>query len=182
MAANAQITVEPYSGAENQSFRQFEHLFPGVAAIPNNQQSNVLQLHLRDAALRYFQTLPEATRNDLKLSLTALRDHFANQDLQEVHVLKLEQLRFDPKTDSPEKFLVNLQTKAQRAYPTANRPGVAALALPGDGRAGDRAEHACFGGETAARAARLKAAEDKNEQVKQIFIKVMPGWLRSKLM
>ena len=125
MAANAQITVEPYSGAENQSFRQFEHLFRGfigVAAIPNNQQSNIPQLHLQHAALRYFQTLPEATRNDLELSLTALSDHFANQDLQEVHVLKLEQLGFDSKTDSPENFLVNLQTKAQRAYPTPNLP------------------------------------------------------------
>ena len=186
MAANAQIKVEPYSGAENQIFRQFEHLFRGfigVAAIPANQQSNFLQLHLRDAALRYFQTLLEATRNDLELSLTALRDHYANQDLQEVHVLKLEQLRFDPKTDSPENFLVNLQTKDQRAYPTPNLPAVAALALPGDGGAGDRAEHARFDGETAARAARLQAAEDnKNEQVKRIFIKAMPGWLRSKLM
>ena len=40
MAANAQITVEPYSGARHQSFRQFEHLFRGligVAAIPANQ-------------------------------------------------------------------------------------------------------------------------------------------------
>ena len=127
--------------------------------------------------------MPEATRNDLELSLTALRDHFANQDLQEVHVLKLEQLRFDPKTDSPENFLVNLQTKAQRAYPTPNLPAVAVLALPGDGGAGDRAEHARFDGETGARDARLQAAEDnKNEQVKRIFIKAMPGWLRSKLM
>ena len=145
MAANAQITVEPYSGAESQSFRQFEHLFRGfigVAAITNNQQSNFLQLHLRDAALRYFQTLPEATRNDLELSLTAVREHFANQDLQEVHVLKIEQLRLDPKTvpktTKSRKLLTNLQTKAQRAYPTPNLPAVAALALP-DGGAGDRA-------------------------------------------
>ena len=125
MAANVQITVEPYSGAENQSFREVEHLFPGfigVAAIPNNKQSNVLQLHLRDAALRYFQTLPEATRNYLKLSLTALRDHFANQDLQEVHVLKLEQLRFEPKTDSPEKFLVNLN-KGSACLPNGKSAG-----------------------------------------------------------
>ena len=123
--------------------------------------------------------MPEATRNNLELSLTELRDDFANQDLQEAHVLKLEQLRFDPKTDSPENFLVNLQTKAQHAYPTPNLPAVAALALPGDGGAGDRAEHTHFDGETAARAARLQAAEDnRNEQVKRIFAKGMPGWLR----
>ena len=40
-------------------------------------------------------------------------------------------------------------------------PSVATLALPGDGGAGDRAEHARFNGETAAGAARLKAAEVK---------------------
>ena len=88
-----------------------------------------------------------------------------------------------PKTASPENFLVNLQTRAQRAYPTPKLPVVAALALPGDGGAGDRAEHARFDGETAARAARLQAVEDnKNKQVKRIFIKAMLGWLRSKFM
>ena len=56
-----------------------------------------------------------------------------------------------------------------------NLPAVAALALPRDGGAGDRAEQARFDGETAARAARLHAAgENKNEQVKRIFIKAMP--------
>ena len=55
MAANAQITVDPYSGTE--SCRQFEQLFPGfigVAAIPNAQQANFLQLHLRGDFLRFF--------------------------------------------------------------------------------------------------------------------------------
>ena len=69
MAANAKKST--YSGAENQSFRQFEHLFRGfigVAEIPFNQQSNFLQFHHWDAALRCFQTLPNATRNDLELS------------------------------------------------------------------------------------------------------------------
>ena len=133
--------------------------------------------------MRFFQTLPAATRADVNLSLTALRDHFCHQDLQEVLVLKLEQLRFDNKTDTPENFLVNLQTKAQRAYPTPDLPPVATLALPGDGGAGDAAEQTRFDGETAARATRLQAAEDnKNEQVKRIFIKAMPGWLRSKIM
>ena len=64
-----------------------------------------------------------------------------------------------------------------------NLPAVASLALPGDGGAGDRAEPASFDGETVARAARLQAAEDnKNEQVKRIFIEAMLEWLRSKLM
>ena len=57
MAANVQITIEPYKGIENENFREFEQLFRGiigVAAVPAAQQPNFLQLHLRDAALRFF--------------------------------------------------------------------------------------------------------------------------------
>ena len=47
----------------------------------------------------------------------------------------------------------------------------------------EAAEQTRFDGETAARAARLQAAENfKEEQIKRIFIKAMPGWLRSKIM
>ena len=61
MMAQPQLTLTPYSGTEKEHFREFEHLLRSildVAAIPANQQANFLQLHLRDAALRYFQTLP----------------------------------------------------------------------------------------------------------------------------
>ena len=87
--AQAQIQLKPYSGLEKESFREFEHLlrsYLAVAGIANAQQANFLQLHLRDAALRFFQTLPDATK-------------------------------FDSKTDTPENFLVTLQTKALKAYP-----------------------------------------------------------------
>ena len=183
MAAQAQITVDPYSGEETENFRQFEQLFRGfvgVAGIAANQQANFLQLHLRGPALRFFQTLPEVTRNDVNLSFTALRDHFCNVQLQEFHVLNLEKLRFDPKTDTPENFLVTIQTKAIRAYPTPVLPAVD----PIDAAAADPVvERTRFDTETAQRAERLQAADDfKNAQVKRIFQKAMPGWLRSKLM
>ena len=67
-----------------------------------------VQFHLRDGAHRCFQTQPEATRNDLEHCLTALRNYFCNPQLQELQVIKLESIKFDPKTDSPENFLVNL--------------------------------------------------------------------------
>ena len=139
MTANAQITVDPIAEpkvkmAANSSTFSFFRGFIDVAAIIVNQQLNLLHLQLRDAALRCFKTLPDATRNDLELSLTALRDHFANQHFQEFHVLIFQQVQFNPKTDSLEKFVVDLQTRAQKAYPTIkNRTAVAALALPGDG-------------------------------------------------
>ena len=142
MAARAQITVEPYSGEESENFRQFEQLFRGfvgVAAIPNNQRANFIQLHLRGPALRIFQTLSEATRNDMDPSLTALRNHFCNVQLQEVHVLNLEKLRFDQKIDTPENFLVTIQTKAIRAYPTPVLPAVAPID-PGSCQRSSRAD------------------------------------------
>ena len=95
------LTLSPYSGTEKEHFRDFEHLLRSilaVAAIPANQEANFLQLQLRDAALRYFQTLPLATRQNLKLSTEALRNPLCNPQLQEFHVLKLENLKFDAKT------------------------------------------------------------------------------------
>ena len=181
--AHAQITVEPFGGSEKEDFHQFEQLFRNyvaVAAVGPAQQANFLQLHLRDKALRFHQNLPEATRIDLNLSLDALRNHFCNLQVQEVLVLKLAQEKFDPKKDTPENFLVNLQRKAIRAYPTPNLPAVAPL----DPGAPDAAiEGARFARETAHRQERIDAVTDhRNEQVKRLFIKAMPGWLRSKLM
>ena len=161
--AHAQISIEPFGGSDNEDFAQFEQLFQGyvgVAGIANAQQANFLQLHLRDSALRFYQTLPALTRADVPLSLAALRDHFCNPQLQEVHVLKLEQSKFDIKRDSPENFLVNLTKKAQRIYPTPDLPAVAPLD-----------------------AERLDAENDhRNNQNKRLFIKGMPNWLRSKMM
>ena len=96
--AQAQINIEPYSGKDTENFPQFEQLFQGfigVANITNNQRANFLQLHLRDAALWYFQNLSEATRLDVDLSLNALRDQFCNNQIREIHVLRLEQHKFD---------------------------------------------------------------------------------------
>ena len=100
--AHAQVTVEPFGGSDTDDFAQFEQLFQGyvgVAGIANDQQVNYLQLHLRDNALQFFQTLPALTSADVPLSLAALRDHFCNPQLQEVHVLKLQQSKFDIKKE-----------------------------------------------------------------------------------
>ena len=118
--AHAQITVEPYGGSEKENFRQFEQLFRGcigVAGIAAGQQGNFLQLHLRNDAFRYYQTLPDATRLNVNQSLDALRAHFCNPGLQEVHILSLEPERFDPKKGTPENFLVKLHQSANKAYP-----------------------------------------------------------------
>ena len=170
--AHAQISVTPYGGTDAEDFAQFEQLFNGfigVAGVAPLQQANFLQLHLRDHALRFYQTLPAATRENVANSLTALRDHFSNPQLQEVHVLKLEQTKFDLKKDTPENFLVTLQKKAEKAYPT---PEIA-IPNPIDAGAADAAlEAARHARETAQRDERLDAVrENRDEQVRRLFYK-----------
>ena len=49
--------------------------------------------------------------------MTALEDHFCNPNWEEIHLINLENLKFNYKTDSPEDFLVKLQNFALKAYP-----------------------------------------------------------------
>ena len=170
--AQAQIQLKPYSGLEKERFREIEHLlrsYLAVAGIANAQQANFLQLHLEDAALHFFQTLPDATRADLDLSLTALRDRFCNPHLQELHVLTLENFKFGSKTDTPENFLVTLQTKALKAYPDTTLVPVA----PIDGAAAYAVvERMRFDQETARNAEQLRSAQEaRSTQIRRQFIK-----------
>ena len=114
------------------------------------------------------------------LSLNALKDHFFNPQLQELHVLKHENLKFDPKSDNPENFFVTLQTKAIKAYPDPDPPAVA----PINGAAPDEAvEQTRFDSDTARRAEIIRSAQEaRATQIKRQFIKNMPGWLREKLL
>ena len=181
--ARPQLTLNPFSGSEKENFREFELLLRSilaVAALPANQQANFLQLHLRDAALRFFQTLTPATRQNFERSITALRDRFCNPQLQELHVLKLGNMKFDSKTDTPENFLVTLQTKATKAYPDPDPPAVA----PIDPHAADRAvEQTRFDQDTARRVEIIRSAQEaRSVQIRRQFIKNMPGWLRAKLL
>ena len=151
-----------------------------VTAIPKAQQTKFLQLNLRDAALRFFQNSPLATRQNLELSITALRDRFCNPQLKELLVLKLENIKSDAKTDTPEKFLATLQTKSLKAYPDPNPPVVA----PIDGNAPDAAAVQTRFDQEAARGAEIlrSAQETRSLQLQRQFIKDMPGWLRAKLL
>ena len=137
-------------------------------------------MHLRDAPLLCFQTLLLATRQNLELSITALHDRFGKPQLQELHVLKLENLKFESKTDTPEIFLVTLQTNAMKAYPDRDPPVVA----PIDAHAADAVvERTLFDQETARRAEiRRSAQETRSSQIRRQFIKNMPSWLRAKLL
>ena len=82
-------------------------------------------------------------------------------------------MKLDCKTDTPEIFLITLQTKAMKAYPEPNLPAVA----PIDGYAPDAAvEQSQFDQETARRAEIIGSAQEaRSLQIRRQFIKNMPG-------
>ena len=164
--AHAQINITPFSGSETDNFNGFEQLITGaigVAAIANAQQANFLQLHLKGDALRYFLTLPEATRLVFEDSITALRHRFTQDDLREIRIIKLENQKFNPKTDTVKNFLVKLRTEANKAYPAPEI--VVAPAGAGD------PEARRFERETAARESAIEMSENrKNEQIKRFSL------------
>ena len=118
------------------------------------------------------------TRADVPASVVALRDHFRNKQLQEVHGLKLKQLRVDPKKYTPENYLVSLTNEAKRAYPTPNLPVI----VPIDPAAADAAiKTDCFNRGKSQSQERLDAVnENLYDRVNRLFIKVMSGWPISK--
>ena len=95
-------------------------------------------------------------------------------DLREIRIIKLENQKFNTKTDTVKNFLVKLRTEANKAY-------TAPEILVAPARAGDT-EACSFERETAAREYALELSENrKNEQIKRFFIKSMPNWLKPKL-
>ena len=87
-------------------------------------------------------------------------------------------MKFDSKTDTPENFLVPLQTKATKTYLNPDPPAVA----PIDPHAADAAvEQTQFDQDTARCADIRSAQESRSIQIRRQFIKTMPGWLRAKL-
>ena len=173
--AQPNISIKSYGGSEKESFREFERLLRSiiaVTAIDAAQHANFLQLSLKDAALRFFQLLPEATRNNFENSLTAQRNHFCNPQLTELRVIKLESIKFDPKTDSPENFLITLQYMALKAYPDPT-PEVAPHG----------ADVAAINAVNERNAEALRfAQQERDHQIKRFFKKCMPSWLRAKLL
>ena len=95
--AQANIYITPYAGTEKEDFAEFELQLRGaiaVAGLNAGNQANFLRLHLRDNALRYYITLPEATKANFDNSLTELKQHFERNEVAELSLLKLENMKF----------------------------------------------------------------------------------------
>ena len=77
--------------------------------------------------------MPLAKRKTLELSITAFRNRFCKPQLLELDVVEIKNMKFEAKTDTPEIFLVTLQTRTMKTSPDPDLPAVAASdALAGD--------------------------------------------------
>ena len=123
MAAAAQSTVTrpKYGGRSTANWTYFESLFRSiveVTGIATAQRVGFFKLYLKDSALHFFHTLDKNTRADLEKSITALKNHFCNPNLKEIHHINLQNMKFKHETESPEVFLVKPLNLASKAYPT----------------------------------------------------------------
>ena len=120
-AAQSLVTIQKFRGISSENWTDFKSLFRSfveVANIDAAQRVGYLKLQLKDSALQFFHALDNATRGDLDLTLTALKNHFCNSNLKEIHHINLENLKFYHKIESPQKLLVKLQNLALKTYPT----------------------------------------------------------------
>ena len=93
------ITLNPFRGKADENWPNFESLVRRLINVGNFAAANqpqFLQLHLPDQALQFFRTLPQATRDNFDLSITALRNHYCNPNLRELHELQLQKSKIWP--------------------------------------------------------------------------------------
>ena len=119
-AAASLVSIQKFGCFSAENWTCFESLFRSLVDVANinaDRRLDYLKLQLQDAALQFFHTLNDETRSDLELTLTALKDHFYNPNVKEIHRIILENVKFNNKTNSPEEFVVKLQNLALKAYP-----------------------------------------------------------------
>ena len=176
------VSLNKFGGLPTENWEDFESLFRSTREIVNingAQAADFLKIHLKDSALQYYHTLPNDVRADVNLCLVRLRDHFSNPNLREVHLIELENQKFDHKKQTPEQFLVKIQNLAKLAYPEAVNPAVAPVDPALDAAAENaRVEQANRENEERTRFHQ----RERQRQVRRLFIRSMPNWLRIKLL
>ena len=177
--AQSNITLSKFAGGDHENWHNFETLLRStvvVADVPNARRPGFLKLHLEGPALQFFQTLDAAVQGHFENAITALRNHYCNPQLVELHKIKFENLKFDIKTTTPEDYLVKVLTVASQAYP---QPAAAVIA-PVGAAPGDQAR---FDTETRDELERQwNATSERERLVKRHFIKSMPNWIKIKLL
>ena len=103
-AASAQSTVNfpKHGGSSINNWTHFESLFRSIVEVTGVADApgvGFLQLHLKDSALQFFHISDLNTRADLELTITALKNHFCDPNLKEVHHIPSENIKLNQKTE-----------------------------------------------------------------------------------
>ena len=171
-------SLTKFSGLPNENWSEFESQLRrvvDVANVVNAQRSGYLQLHLAGEALQYYLTLEQAVRDNFEQSLISLRVNFYNPNLTELHLIKLETMKYNQKTMTPDIFLVKLQTLAKRALPD---PVPQPVEPPNQDNDQDR-----FDREDRENQNRQQfAIQERGWLVCRLFKRAMPNWIRTKLL
>ena len=101
-AANPQphITLNPFRGKFDENWPDAESPLGSLinlGNIPTANQPQFLQLYLLDQVLQFFRTSPQTTRDNFDAVIIALRNHYCNPNLRELHKLYLHILNFTTK-------------------------------------------------------------------------------------
>ena len=182
-AANPQphITLNPLRRKTSENWPDFESLLRSlfnVGNIPNANRRLFLQLDLVDQALQFFRTLPQATRDDFDAAITALRNHYCNPNLRELHKIQLQNLKFDRKIGNPENFLVQVQIKATQAHPHPIFSPIPPANPQNEQAEIDRVQNA----QNANQLTLQNAVNERHRRIKEIFTNAMPNFIKRKLL
>ena len=121
-----------------------------------------------------YHKQPEMT---FDAAITALRNHYCNPNLRELHKLQVHNLKFDHKNGSPGDFLVQVQVKATQAYPDPVFPLNPPSNQPNAQAEIDRVQNA----QDANQATLDNAVKERNRRMKEIFTNAMPKFTKRKL-
>ena len=179
-AAQSTLNLPKYGGSSTDNWTDFESLIRSiveVTRIADAQRVGFLKLHLKDSALQFFHTLDQNTRADLELTITALKNHFCNRNLKEIHHINLEKMKINHQTESPEEFLLKLQNLALKGYPTPVDTPVAQVDgdVPNDQ---DRFDRQARKNQNRRNFAQM----ERERHIIRLFKKAMPNFIRLKFL
>ena len=129
MAANIQpyIKVDKFSGKLGESFDDFRSSIESavaLAGIDDALRPQFVRMKLAESALRFFNGLPEAVRNDYDQLMERLGRRYNNTDNGASHLLRFNEKIFDPSKETAQDFLVAIQRLADLAFPDNAAAGV----------------------------------------------------------
>ena len=110
----------------------------------------------------------------------ALRNHYCNPNLRELHKAQLHKLKLDHKNGSPEDSLVQLLigSKATHAYPDSVIPSIPPANPPIEQAEIDSVQNA----QDANQAALDNVFNERNRRIKEIFTNAIPNLIKRKLL